>query len=48
MALLFAFISSVGDVLQITQNVPFAMVNLLMAAILFTVLCSNKPRGVRS
>jgi len=39
MALLFALVASVGDVLQITQRVPFAAVNLLMAAILFGVLC---------
>jgi ABC-type uncharacterized transport system permease subunit len=45
MALLFAFISSVGDVLQITQGVPFAVVNLLMAAILFSVLCGGKRGG---
>ena len=45
MALLFAFISSVGDVLQITQGVPFAVVNILMAAILFTVLCGGHQAG---
>ncbi|MBV8030949.1 MAG: ABC transporter permease [Betaproteobacteria bacterium] len=39
MALLFAVISAVGDVLQITQRVPYAVVNILMAAILFSVLC---------
>jgi len=38
MAFLFAVISSVGDILQITQDVPFAVVNLLMATILFIVL----------
>ena len=42
MAFLFAFISSVGDVLQITQGVPFAVVNILMATILFSVLCGGK------
>jgi general nucleoside transport system permease protein len=47
MAFLFAFISSVGDVLQITQGVPFAVVNILMAAILFSVLCGAKPAGAR-
>jgi simple sugar transport system permease protein len=47
MALLFAFISSVGDVLQITQSVPFAVVNILMAAILFSVLCAGKRGGAR-
>jgi simple sugar transport system permease protein len=45
MAFLFAFISSVGDVLQITQGVPFAVVNILMAAILFSVLCGGKRLG---
>ena len=43
MAFLFAFVSSVGDILQITQGVPFAVVNILMAAILFSVLCGGKP-----
>jgi len=38
MAFLFAVISSVGDILQITQDVPYAVVNLLMAVILFLVL----------
>jgi len=38
MAFLFAVISSVGDILQITQGVPFSVVNLLMAVILFIVL----------
>ena len=38
MAFLFAVISSVGDILQITQDVPYAVVNLLMATILFIVL----------
>jgi general nucleoside transport system permease protein len=35
---LFAAISSVGDILQITQGLPFAVVNILMAVILFVVL----------
>jgi general nucleoside transport system permease protein len=38
MAFLFAVISSIGDILQITQGVPYAVVNLLMAVILFIVL----------
>jgi general nucleoside transport system permease protein len=38
MAFLFAFINSVGDILQITQGLPFAVVNILMAVILFIVL----------
>jgi simple sugar transport system permease protein len=44
MAFLFAFISSVGDILQITQGLPFAVVNILMAAILFIVL-GRQPAG---
>ena len=47
MAFLFAFISSVGDILQITQGVPFAVVNILMAAILFIVLCGGGKRRAR-
>ena len=38
MAFLFAVISSVGDILQITQGLPFAVVNILMAVILFIVM----------
>jgi ABC-type uncharacterized transport system permease subunit len=38
MSFLFALISSVGDILQITQGVPYAVVNILMAVILFIVL----------
>ncbi len=38
MSFLFAVISSVGDILQITQGLPFAVVNILMAVILFIVL----------
>lgn len=45
MAFLFAIISSVGDMLQITQGVPYAVVNLLMAVILFIVLGQRSPRG---
>jgi len=45
MALLFAVISSVGDILQITQGVPYAVVNLLMAVILFIVLGQRRPVG---
>jgi simple sugar transport system permease protein len=42
MAFLFAVISSIGDILQITQDVPYAVVNLLMAVILFIVLSQNR------
>jgi general nucleoside transport system permease protein len=45
MALIFAVVSSMGDVLQITQRVPFAVVNLLMAIILFIVLGQQRPKG---
>jgi ABC-type uncharacterized transport system permease subunit len=38
MSFLFAVISSVGDILQITQGLPFAVINVLMALILFIVL----------
>jgi len=38
MAFLFAVISSIGDILQITQGVPYSVVNVLMAVILFIVL----------
>jgi general nucleoside transport system permease protein len=41
MSLLFAVISSVGDILQITQGLPFAVVDILMAVILFIVLGSG-------
>jgi general nucleoside transport system permease protein len=44
MSFLFALISSVGDILQITQGVPSAVVNILMAVILFVVL-GRKPTG---
>jgi simple sugar transport system permease protein len=43
MSFLFAVISSVGDILQITQGLPFAVVNILMAVILFIVLA--RPAG---
>jgi general nucleoside transport system permease protein len=38
MTFLFAIITSVGDILQITQGLPYAVVNILMAVILFVVL----------
>jgi len=38
MAFLFAVVSSIGDILQITQGVPYAVINLLMAVVLFIVL----------
>lgn len=45
MAFLFALIGSIGDVLQVTQGVPFAVVNILMSAILFSVLCRGMQAG---
>jgi ABC-type uncharacterized transport system permease subunit len=47
MSFLFAVISSVGDVLQITQGLPFAVVNILMAVILFIVLAQPAGGGGR-
>jgi simple sugar transport system permease protein len=44
MAFLFAVVSSVGDILQITQSTPYAVINLLMAMVLFIVL---GQRGAR-
>jgi general nucleoside transport system permease protein len=38
MSFLFAVLSSVGDMLQITQSLPYAVINILMAGILFIVL----------
>jgi general nucleoside transport system permease protein len=45
MAFLFAAVSSMGDILQITQGVPYAVVNLLMAVVLFIVLGWRRPVG---
>ena len=45
MAFLFAVVSSVGDILQITQGVPYAVVNVLMAVVLFIVLGQPKSFG---
>jgi general nucleoside transport system permease protein len=47
MAFLFAVVSSIGDILQITQGVPYAVVNVLMAVILFIVLGQRNPMGAR-
>jgi general nucleoside transport system permease protein len=38
MSFLFAVLSSVGDMLQITQGLPYAVINILLAGILFIVL----------
>lgn len=45
MSFLFALISSVGDILQITQGVPYSVVNILMAVILFVVLGRQAQGG---
>jgi len=47
MAFLIAVVSSVGDILQITQGLPFAVVNILMAVILFVVLARSTGSTVR-
>jgi simple sugar transport system permease protein len=44
-SLLFAVITDAGYTLQITQQVPYAVVNILLAAILFTVLARGQGRG---
>ncbi|MBV9191209.1 MAG: ABC transporter permease [Betaproteobacteria bacterium] len=41
MAFLFAIITSAGDTLQISQGLPYAVVNILLATILFIVLASR-------
>ncbi len=48
MSFLFALISSVGDILQITQGVPYAVINILMAVILFIVLGHANRRERRA
>lgn len=47
MSFLFAVLSSVGDTLQITQGLPYAVINILMAGILFIVLGRRAARGAR-
>ena len=44
MSFLFAVLGSIGDMLQITQNLPYAVINILMAGILFIVL-ARRPIG---
>ena len=46
MAFLFAIITAAGDTLQITQGLPFSVVNILLAMILFIVL-ARRPGGAR-
>ena len=45
MAFLLAIITSAGDTLQITQGLPYAVVNILLAMILFLVLARQPLRG---
>jgi general nucleoside transport system permease protein len=45
MAFLFALITAAGDTLQITQGLPYAVVNILLAMILFIVLGRRPGRG---
>ena len=45
MAFLLSMIRSGGDILQITQGIPFAVVNILLALILFVVLASPFQKG---
>jgi general nucleoside transport system permease protein len=45
MSFLFAVLSSVGDMLQITQGLPFSVINILMAGILFIVLGRRAAGG---
>ncbi len=44
MAFLLAVLAAGGDILQITQSVPYAAVNVLMASILFVVLATRARR----
>jgi simple sugar transport system permease protein len=45
MSLLFAIIASTGDILQFTQGLPYAVINILMALILFIVLSERASRS---
>ncbi len=47
MSFLFAILGSVGDVLQFTQGLPYAVINILMAVVLFIVLSQRAARGAR-
>jgi ABC-type uncharacterized transport system permease subunit len=42
MAFLFAILTSAGDTLQITQGLPYAVINILLAVILFIVLARRR------
>lgn len=45
MSFVLAVISSGGDILQITQGLPYSVVNILMALILFLVLARGNWKG---
>jgi len=45
MAFLFAIITSTGDTLQITQGLPYSVVHILLAMILFIVLAGRPVRA---
>jgi simple sugar transport system permease protein len=47
MSFILAFIFSAGSLLQITQGVPFAAINILMAMMLFVVLAKPRLPGVK-
>jgi ABC-type uncharacterized transport system permease subunit len=44
-ALLLAMLTAGGDILQITQGLPYAAVNVLMALVLFVVLAARAKGG---
>ncbi len=44
MAFLFAIITSAGDILQISQGLPYSVVNILLAMLLFIVLARPTAR----
>ena len=46
MSFLFAIITAAGDTLQISQGLPYAVVNILLATILFVVLASRGGWGI--
>lgn len=46
-ALLLAVLTAGGDILQITQGLPYAAVNVLMALVLFVVLAGRSRGGAR-
>lgn len=47
MSFLFAVLSSIGDILQITQSLPYAVIDILMAGILFIVLGRRAVEGAQ-